>query len=234
MRRKALVRGTAIALATTVVVVVTLRGRAALAIEQPKYEVVKRYDGFELRRYAPYLVAEVEVSGDFDDVGGQAFRILAGYIQGNNRGRADISMTAPVTQTPAKGEEISMTAPVAQAPAEGKQGTWTFSFMMPSEYTLDTLPEPKDPRIRLRRVEGRLVAARTYSGTWSEERYRKNEEALLRALRDAGLTVDGPPVFARYNAPFTPWFLRRNEVLVEIRDRAEDRPAASDQAPPSP
>jgi hypothetical protein len=88
--------------------------------------------------------------------------------------------------------------------------------MMPSGYSLETLPRPTDSRVRLRRIDGRLMAARTYSGTWSEDRYRENETELLRVVKAAGLQPLGVPVFARYNSPFTLWFLRRNEVLVEV------------------
>jgi hypothetical protein len=197
-------------------------GDQAVANEQPQYEVLQRYEGFELRRYQPFIVAETQVSGDFEDVGNEAFRILAGYIFGNNQGSEKIAMTAPVNQTPAKGagEKIEMTAPVTQIPRPGAAGTYTFTFMMPSKYTLETLPRPTDARVSLRKIESRRMAARTYSGTWSEERYRANETALLAAVRAAGLHPAGAPVFARYNSPFKLWFLRRNEVLVEIQSDA--------------
>jgi len=189
-----------------------------LAYEQPNYDIVRKYDGFELRQYAPYIVAETLVSGDFDKVGNEAFRILVRYISGNNRKKIEIPMTAPVNQSPEMnaGEKIKMTAPVVQAPQGRNQGSYVFSFIMPSQYRLETLPEPEDPRIKLRQVKARLLAARTYSGTWSERRYRENEAALLEAAKAAGLTAVGEPIFARYNSPFTLWFLRRNEVLVEV------------------
>lgn len=192
-----------------------------MAYEQPQYEIVQANDGygFELRQYKPYIVAEVAVSGDFGSVGNKAFRILAGYIGGNNKLQQSIPMTAPVTQSPASdtGEKIAMTAPVEQTPQAGNDSTYLFSFMMPTQYSLDTLPTPNDPRISIRQVESRRMAARTYSGTWSEERYRRNETALLDAISAAGLQPIGEPVFARYNSPFTLWFMRRNEVLVEIK-----------------
>lgn len=197
-----------------------------MANEQPQYDVVQAYVGFELRRYAPYNVAETRVTGDFEEVGNEAFRILAGYIFGNNQTSVKIAMTAPVNQTPATGagERIAMTAPVSQSPQADAPGTYTLTFMMPSGYTLETLPRPTDSRVRLRRIEGRLMAARTYSGTWSAERYREHETALLKAVQAAGLHSVGPPVFARYNSPFTLWFLRRNEVLVEIGPEGLVRP----------
>jgi hypothetical protein len=131
-----------------------------------------------------------------------------------------MQMTAPVEQTPARarGERIAMTAPVVQSPTAA-DGAYVFSFVMPAKYTLETLPEPLDERVRIREVPARLVAARRYSGSWSERRYRKNETALLDAVSDAGLEVIEAPTLARYNSPFTLWFLRRNEVLVEVRPR---------------
>jgi hypothetical protein len=204
-----------------------LAGESAVANEQPHYDVLQRYESFELRRYAPYNVAETQVTGDFETVGNEAFRILAGYIFGNNEGGAKIAMTAPVNQmpVPGSGEKIAMTEPVSQSPQADAPGTYTFTFMMPSAYALENLPRPTDSRVRLRRIDGRLMAARTYSGTWSEERYREHETALLHAVRAAGLRPVGVPVFARYNSPFTLWFLRRNEVLVEIGPEGPVPPA---------
>jgi len=188
-----------------------------MATEEPRYEVLQQFEAFELRRYASQLLAETEVIGDFDDVGNQAFRILADFIFGNNREQEKISMTAPVIQQPGAGEKIAMTAPVTQTPkAGGGHGTYMFSFVMPASYTRATLPQPLDPRVRIREVPARLMAARRYSGSWSEVRYRVQEAMLLRSVSQAGLTTDGAPVYARYNSPFSLWFLRRNEVLIEV------------------
>lgn len=194
-------------------------GGYAVASEEPRYDRAGEYEGFELRRYEPYIVAETVVSGEFGEAGNEAFRILFRYISGENRKKTKIPMTAPVNQAPVteSGEKIAMTAPVAQRPQSETEDAYVFSFVMPSKYTLATLPEPKDPRIRLREIGPRLMAARTYSGSWSEERYRENETALLQALKEAGLKPVGVPVFARYNSPFALWFLRRNEVLVEVK-----------------
>lgn len=189
----------------------------AMAIEEPEYEVVKTYADFELRRYAPYLVAETEVRGEFEDVGNRAFRILADYIFGNNRGSEKMAMTAPVNQRPAgEGEKLAMTAPVAQRKSEAGPETYIFSFVMPSGYTLETLPQPKDERVSLRLEPGGLVAARRYAGRWTESGYRENEAKLLAAVEQAGLRALSSPVYARYNSPFSLPLLRRNEVLVEV------------------
>ena len=190
-----------------------------MATEEPKYEVVKQYEAFELRRYAPQLLAETEVTGEFKEVGNQAFRILADFIFGNNRAQEKISMTAPVSMQPAgAGEKIPMTAPVTMTPKAdaAERGTYLFSFVMPSHFTRETLPPPVNPTVHIREIPSRLMAARRYSGTWSESRYREQEAILLKAVAEAGLSTTGQPVFARYNPPFSLWFLRRNEVLIEV------------------
>ena len=197
-------------------IVLLLVGGAAMATEEPRYEVVQKFEAFELRRYAPQLLAETEVAGDFDAVGNQAFRILADFIFGNNRQQEKISMTAPVNQRPTAGEKIAMIAPVTQTPKAGGHGTYVFSFVMPARYTRETLPQPVDPRVRIREAPAKLVAARRYSGVWSESRYREQESMLLQAVARARLETVGAPVYARYNSPFSLWFLRRNEVLVEV------------------
>ena len=192
-----------------------------MAYEEPAFDVVREYEEFELRQYAPYLKAEIEVSGDFTAVGYQAFRVLADFISGKNRKEENISMTVPVNQQPleAAGEKIAMTVPVSQAP-QSDNGTYVFSFVMPAKYTQETLPKPIDPRIRIQEVPGKLMAVREYSGTWSEGNYRQNESILLKALNQAGLNSIGQPIFARYNSPFSLWFLRRNEVLIEVEANA--------------
>ena len=106
-----------------------------------------------------------------------------------------------------------MTAPVSQ---EKKDTQWRVMFVMPAEYTLETLPEPTDERVKLAEEPGRLMAAVTYSGTWSEEGYEKNKALLEEYLRRRGLTKAGAAVWARYDPPFMPWFLRRNEVLIPV------------------
>jgi hypothetical protein len=139
--------------------------------------------------------------------------MLAGYIFGDNVPEQKMAMTAPVEST--AGTKMAMTAPVTSRSA-GDTNRYTYAFVMERKYTLDTLPKPTNPEVRIVPREGRVMAVRRYSGTWSENRYRDNEDQLLAALNDNSIDVIGDPVFARYNAPFTPWFMRRNEVMVEI------------------
>jgi hypothetical protein len=187
-----------------------LASGAAMAIDEPRYTVVRTEPAFEVRRYEPYLVAETLVAGSPDEAGSQGFRVLAGYLFGKNKGAREIAMTAPVVQTPTK---IAMTAPVTQSP--GTRG-FVVQFAMPPEWTLDTLPDPIDPAVSLRAVPARTVAVIRYSGTWSQERYAQHLAKLQDALTRTGLRWHGEPVWARYDPPWKPWFLRRNEIWLEL------------------
>jgi hypothetical protein len=192
-------------------------GIDAMAIEEAEYTVVTKEGDFEIRDYKPHVLAETIVEGEFDKAGNKAFSRLFQYISGNNAARDKVAMTAPVSQE-AKGEKISMTAPVGQQQA-GKR--WTVSFMMPASYTLETLPRPLDPKVTLRLVPARTLAAVRYSGFWSEEGYLQNKAALESWIEKRGQTPIGEPIWARYNAPFSLWFMRRNEVLIEIAPAAD-------------
>jgi hypothetical protein len=194
--------------------VLALQGGAAMAIETPKHDVLKSYPDFEVRQYATYLVAETEVEGEAGEVGSEAFSRLAGYIFGNNREREKLAMTAPVTQTPASGARLAMTAPVTQAAAGPRR--WRVQFMMPSGSTLETLPVPNDPRVQLRALSPSRFAAIRFSGTWSQANYQEHLEALRAAMQREGLEARGEPVWARYDPPFKPWFLRTNEILIPV------------------
>ena len=189
-----------------------LLGRTAMAIEEADYAVVEKEGDFELRQYEPFIVAETIVDGDFSDVGNVGFRRLYDYISGNNQKKESISMTAPVTQE-ARSEKISMTAPVTQEKVGRK---WRITFMMPSQYTMETLPEPLDLNVKLKKESKRIVAALRYSGTWSQKRYDEKQALLFNWIQKRGFKALGEPIFARYNSPFMPWFLRRNEVLIPV------------------
>lgn len=189
----------------------------AMAIEEPAFDVLVTADDYEIRRYAPYIVAEVDVDGDMKKAGNDAFRILAGYIFGDNEPGQKMAMTAPVTTTPAdQGQRMNMTAPVLSSPADDSNEAYTYAFVMESRFSMESLPKPLDSRIRLVEIPAKVVAVRRYSGSWSNKNFLKNRDTLLAALQDDGVVLSGQPWLARYNSPFTPWFLRRNEVLVEI------------------
>lgn len=188
----------------------------AMAIEEPRYTVLESGEGFEIRQYEPYIVAEVTVDGSMRQSGNSAFRILAGYIFGDNRSKAKMNMTAPV-ESRAVGERMSMTVPVETV---GNGGSYVYGFVMESRYTLDTLPDPIDPRIRIREVPARTMVVRGFTGRWTDGNYERHESALLEYVRDRDMELVGNPVFARYDGPMTPFFMRRNEVMVEITQPA--------------
>jgi len=191
---------------------VLLTSGVAMAIEEPEYEVVADHGDFEIRRYAPMILAETRVDSDFEGAGNEAFRRLFGYISGDNAARAKIDMTAPVVQE-LSSEKIAMTAPVVQ---QSDDSGWRVAFVVPAEYSWETAPQPTDPRVSLRQVPERLVAAVRFSGTWGEERFIGHEGELRQRLTEHGLRPIGEAVYARYNPPFTPWFMRRNEVMIPV------------------
>lgn len=194
-------------------VAITLTGvGVAMAIEEANYNVVVKDDQFEVRDYSAHVLAETLVDGDLEEAGSKAFDRLFRYISGDNQSRNKVAMTAPVSQERAR-EKIKMTAPVSQQRVQEK---WAVSFMMPAAYRLETLPVPSNPAITLRQVPARRMATVRYSGFWSEARYLEHKTALESWIREKGLTVSGDPVWARYNPPFTPWFMRRNEILIPL------------------
>ena len=183
-----------------------------MATEQPTYVLVSSADGIEVRDYPASLVAETTLQGEQAKVGSAAFGLLAGYIFGGNGGSRKIAMTAPVTQV--RGESIAMTAPVTQV--AGESGSWRVRFTMPKSYTLETLPVPNDPRVKLLEIPERRVAVVKYSGTWSQANYDEHLALLEMAIAKQGLEKKGAPVWARYDSPMTPWFLRTNEIQLEL------------------
>jgi hypothetical protein len=184
--------------------------------EQQRYDVVRQGPGFELRRYPAHLVAEVEVDCSFEDAGSTAFRPLVAYIRGQNQAGASLAMTAPVLQRrddlggkPAAGETMT---------TETSPGRYVVSFVMPDGSTPESLPDPGDPRVSIRPVPEELAAVTRYSGRWTSTSYQQQAARLLEAARDAGLEPTGPPRFARFDPPWTPWFRRRNEVVLPVRE----------------
>lgn len=170
----------------------------AMAIEEPAFTSVLRDGDYELRDYAAYLVAETRVDAGFDDAGDIAFGRLFRYISGRNTG----------------GSKISMTAPVRQAPVDGTGQR--VAFVVPSSFTRDTVPQPSDPQVVIREEPAQRLAVLRYSGRWTEARFREHERKLRDWIARRALTATGPAIYARYNAPFVPWPLRRNEVLIPV------------------
>ncbi len=198
-----------------------LASSAAMAIEEPGFRLLEQDGAFELREYAPYVVAETRVESDFESAGNTAFQRLFRYISGQNVAQETIAMTAPVTQSRSerRGEKIAMTAPVTQVAAGGG---YRVAFTLPSSYSLETAPTPLDRSIEIRAVPAQLVASWRYSGRWTESNYRESETRLREQIQERGLETSGEPTLARYNPPFMPSFLRRNEVLIPVSRKAFD------------
>lgn len=194
------------------VLIFTLFGSPAMAVEEPAFKTVLRDGNFEVRDYPTLVVAEVTVSGDQKQAASKGFRLLAGYIFGGNKRRQSIAMTAPVAQETTS-EKIAMTAPVTQIQ---DAGNWTVRFTMPSAYTLDTLPEPNDPKVRLRRLQPERFAVLRFSGLAGKSDVDAKSEELVAATRIHHLSVIGHVSLAQYNPPWTLWFMRRNEVMIPV------------------
>ena len=188
-----------------------------MAVEEPPYELVLQADAFEIRQYPALIAAEVAVGGDRNEAGNAGFRLLAGYIFCGNTRKQKISMTAPVIQAPASGESIAMTAPVIQS---GGNGAWIVRFIMPAGYTLDTLPVPDDARVRLVPLPPARFAVIRFSGLAQVADVETRTAELLAFVAARKLIATGPPVLARYNPPWTPWFMRRNEVMIPLAGAA--------------
>jgi hypothetical protein len=196
----------------------------ALAIEEPKYIVLEKSEPFELRSYAPRIVAEVKVEGDLDAASSQGFRLIAAYIFGKNQVSEKIAMTAPVgieSSDQNKSAKIAMTVPVAIEGAksfEDASNQWTVSFVMPSEYTLATLPKPLNSEVKIRVVPAEKRAVITFSGFNSAEKAQAKTQLLQDWIKTKNLKTTGDPQFARYNPPWSLPFMRRNEILIQVLD----------------
>ena len=186
-------------------------------VEQADYNVLEIKDGYEIREYPAHIVAQTTVKGSYGESMGNGFRIVAGYIFGGNTKKESIAMTAPVVAQKVGGEKtsenIAMTAPVV-ATVEGD--SQIISFGMPRSYTLETLPTPNDPRVKIVMIPTKKYAVLQFSGYRSDARVKNMQEKLVSALVRDGVATKGNTAYAGYNAPWTPPWMNRNEVLVEI------------------
>lgn len=193
------------------------------------YEIEKKDSDFEIRKYSDHILAHVDVEASFDDAMGIGFSILAHYIFGGNTKRSSIEMTVPVEEekssqripmtTPVteeslkESERIKMTTPVEE---ETTGNIHRISFIMPVKYTLDTLPEPEDDRIKFEEVKEERMAALRFKGRVKEKLALEKIEEMKEWLQKNNLSAKSNFVVAQYNNPAVPGFLRRNEILVEI------------------
>ena len=187
-----------------------------MSTEIPAYRVTFKEGNIEIRDYPAIVAAEVTLSGDRNTAVRNGFRLLASYIFGDNDGGRTIAMTAPVVQRAQNGTKIAMTAPVMQT---RKGEDWTIQFIMPSSWSLNTLPKPGNAQVHLRPHPPGRVAALRFSGLAREPDIRQQTEDLKSFLRFNGLTAIGEPALARYDPPWQPWFMRRNEILVDLASR---------------
>ena len=191
-----------------------LMGETAMSYAEPNYKVMYSDAGIEYRQYDSYLVSEtiIKNAANSDAAGDEGFRRLFRYITGANKAQSKISMTVPVSQ--GASQKISMTVPVQQSSAVDG---WRVSFALPLEFTLETAPQPTDARVYVREVPGRLMAVKRFAGRWTERNYLENEQKLRDYLKLAEVESVGELERAAYNAPFSLPFLRRNEVMAEVK-----------------
>ncbi len=183
-----------------------------MAVEEPAFKAVLHEGAFEVRNYPALVVAEVTVSGDQKEAASKGFRLLAGYIFGGNKRRQSIAMTAPVAQAPTS-EKIAMTAPVTQTQNAGE---WVVRFTMPSAYSMETLPEPNDPKVHLRAVPPARFAVLQFSGLARKDDVAAKTAELEKLAATHHLRAIGPASLAQYDPPWTLWFMRRNEVMIPV------------------
>jgi hypothetical protein len=181
--------------------------------ETPKYAVIKKQKGIEIRQYPAYIQAEVVVDEKrYRSAIEQGFNVLAAYIFGNNIAKQKIEMTTPVQAS--RSEKIAMTKPVTVTGVS----SFTVAFIMPSAYTLETLPQPKDSRVHFTLLPARTMAAIQFSGFFQQDMILKNKQRLDDWLQEQGIVTEGDYIVAGYNPPWVPWFLAHNEVMIQVKN----------------
>lgn len=191
----------------------SLPGACAIATEEPAFTASLAQGDFEVRNYPAMVAAEVSVTGDRKAAASTGFRLLAGYIFGGNTARQKIAMTAPVLQAPAGGQKIAMTAPVLQS---GGNGQWLIRFIMPRGSTLENLPRPNNPKVRLQAIAPARMAVVRFSGLARQDNIAAKTAALSAFITAQHLHATGPVSLAQYDPPWKLWFLRRNELMIPI------------------
>lgn len=206
-----------IMLASTIGIVfisAVLVGLLMSLVEKPVYEVIASQKNIEIRSYKPMIIAEVEIEGTRKDTISQGFRVVASYIFGNNTVKQNIAMTAPVQQQ--KSQKVAMTVPVQQ---QSTGQSWKVSFVMPAKYSIENLPKPNDNRVRLKKIPAKKFIAIKFSGTNSNKNIAKHEKQLMDYIKAHQVNIASPPKYAFYNPPWTLPCIRRNEVMVEIKEQ---------------
>lgn len=210
--KKKLYWGSIALLSTLIILGAVLWGPIVSNVEQAKYTTVEKIGNIEIREYPPMIVAETIVTGERKTAISEGFRLVADFIFGNNSRNEKVAMTAPVIQQ--AGEKIAMTAPVTQ---QASGSSWIVRFVMPSSYSVKTLPNPNNPKVRINEIPGKRFVTINFSGVSSKENLKKNEILLLEFVRGKQLNVSEVPVYAFFNPPWTLPFLRRNEIMMEVK-----------------
>jgi len=185
--------------------------------EEAPYVVISTQDNIELREYSAYVTVETTVDADFKDAGNRAFRKLFDYISGENRARQNIDMTAPVIASEAAtdgSESIEMTAPVV---ATSERSGWRYAFVLPARYTIDNAPLPVSGDLRLVENKPKRVAVLTFTGSWRESNFKEQLDRLQDWIESNQLQSASLPRFAGYDPPWAIPFLRRNEIMIDIK-----------------
>lgn len=188
----------------------------SVASEEIAYSVIKSDENIELRQYQPANAAQITMAGTRKEAANKAFMPLFNYIQGNNIASEKIPMTTPVSQaaTKAASQKIPMTTPVSSQ--QTGEGEWVVSFYMPNEMSVNEVPTPKDERITIKHIPEKAMAAIQFSGRPSHDELEEYADKLRQYLEANAINYNNDPLFAFYNSPQTPDFMRRNEVLFEI------------------
>ena len=185
--------------------------------EEATYKVLGKYGQFEIREYDARVIVETDVNAPFDEAGKIAFNRLFGYISGENVAQTKIAMTAPVMakeRDGSEGKKIAMTSPVI---GEKRDMGWRYIFVLPEGYTLETAPIPSDPLVKLSVMPSKKVAAIRYSGSRGEKSIRQKSDELVNWIQLRGLEIESKPRSAGYDPPWTLPFLRRNEVMIDVK-----------------
>ena len=189
-------------------------GGQAMATEEIAYTVIKSDGDIEIREYEETVVAEVTVDGTRKEAPSKAFRTLFKYISGENIAKQEIPMTAPVSQE-LKSQKIAMTAPVSQEQTD--EGTWTIAFYMPNDMDFENTPLPKNDNVNIRKIPSKQKITIRFSGRSTDSNIAEHEAELKQYIVDNKIEVAGAPMYAFYNPPWTLWFMRRNEVLFDVK-----------------
>jgi effector-binding domain-containing protein len=188
-------------------------GHFSSRVEQTAYSVVDSKENYEVRIYPAHIVAQTVVTGSYQQALNQGFSIVARYIFGGNTKKESIAMTSPVIEKTIQSESIAMTSPVTET-VEGE--SHTIAFGMPRSYTLETLPAPNDDRVKIVTIPEKKMAALRFSGMRTNARVQSKKQQLLDSLKKDNVVVTGAVQYAGYNAPWTPPWMTRHEVLVEV------------------